>query len=239
VGQNGVLALEQLEALSMQEDPHFSRTRLLCLENTHNRGGGRIQPYENVEALCGWARRQGLRTHMDGARLWNAAVASGVPPAQWSRQFDTVSVCFSKGLGAPVGSALAGPRDLIGEALRHRKVFGGGMRQVGVLAAAALYALDHHVERLAEDHANAQKLAAGLRQIPGLRLDPVDTNLVYFILTPGRLPAGELVERLRQRGILMHETGPHSIRAVTHLDVTAADVQEAIDAVAAELRRIE
>ena len=152
--------------------------------------------------------------------------------------FDTVSVCFSKGLGAPVGSALAGPRDLIREALRHRKVFGGGMRQAGVLAAAALYALDHHVDRLAEDHANARKLAAGLRQIPGLRLDPetVDTNLVYFHLEPGRVTAGELVERLRRRGILMHETGPHSIRAVTHLDVTAADVQEAIDAVGAEVK---
>ena len=132
---------------------------------------------------------------MDGARLWNAAVASGISPARWSQHFDTVSVCFSKGLGAPVGSALAGPRDLIREALRHRKVFGGGMRQAGVLAAAALYALDHHVQRLAEDHANAQTLAAGLRQIPGVRLDPatVDTNLVYFHLEPGRLTAAELV----------------------------------------------
>ena len=213
-GQNGVLELGQLEALPMPENPHFSRTRLLWLENTHNRGGGRIQPYENVETLCGWARRQGLRTHMDRARLWNAAVASGIPPVQWSRHFDTVSVCFSKGLGAPVGSALAGPRDLIDEALRHRKVFGGGMRQVGILAAAALYALDHHVDRLAEDHANAQKLAAGLGQIPGLRLDPptVDTNLVFFRLEPERLAAARLVERLRRRGILMHETGPHSIR---------------------------
>ena len=235
-GHNGVLQLEQLESLPMQDNPHFPRTRLLWLENTHNRGGGRIQPYENVETLCGWARRQGLRTHMDGARLWNAAVASGISPAQWSQHFDTVSVCFSKGLGAPVGSALAGPRDLIREALRHRKVFGGGMRQAGVLAAAALYAMDHHVDRLAEDHANAQKLAVGLRQIPGLRLDPVDTNLVYFVLEPGRPTAAELVERLRRRGILMHETGPHSIRAVTHLDVTAADVQEALDAVAAEFQ---
>ncbi len=132
-----------------------------------------------------------------------------------------------------MGSALAGPRNLIGEALRHRKVFGGGMRQVGILAAAALYALDHHVDRLAEDHANAQKLAAGLRQIPGLRLDPpvVDTNLVFFHLEPAR-PAAERTGRaLRRRGILMHETGPHSIRG-THLDVTTADVQEAIDAVA-------
>ncbi len=237
-GQNGVLRIEQLEALPEHDDPHFPRTRLLCLENTHNRGGGRIQPYANVETLCGWARRRGLRTHLDGARLWNAAVASRVSPAQWSQHFDTVNVCFSKGLGAPVGSALAGPRDLIREAVRHRKVFGGGMRQAGILAAAALYALEHHVDRLAEDHANARKLAAGLREFPGVRLDPetVDTNLVYFHLEPGRLAALELVERLRGRGILMHETGPYSIRAVTHLNVTAADVQQAIDAVAAEFR---
>jgi threonine aldolase len=238
-GHNGVLRLEQLEALPEHDDPHFPRTRLLCLENTHNRGGGRIQPYENVEALCGWARRRGLRTHLDGARLWNAAVASRIAPARWSQHFDTVSVCFSKGLGAPVGSALAGPQDLIREALRHRKVFGGGMRQVGILAAAAQYALDHHVERLAEDHANARELAAGLCQIRGVRLEPetIDTNLVYFHLEPGRCTANELVERLCARGILMHATGPRSIRAVTHLDVTAADVQETIEAIAAELGR--
>ncbi len=237
-GQNGVLRLEQLECLPECDDPHFPRTRLLCLENTHNRGGGRIQPYGNVESLCAWARQRGLRTHLDGARLWNAAVASGIPLARWSQHFDTVNVCFSKGLGAPVGSALAGPRDLIREALRHRKVFGGGMRQAGVLAAAALHALDHHVDRLAEDHGNARKLAAGLRQIPGIRVAPevIDTNLVYFHLDPGPITAVELVARLRGRGILMHETGPRSIRAVTHLDVTAADVAAAIEAVAAEFK---
>ena len=236
-GQSGVLQLEQLEALPEHDNPHFPRTRLLCLENTHNRGGGRIQPYENMELLCGWARRRGLRTHLDGARLWNAAVASGISPAQWSQPFDTVNVCFSKGLGAPVGSALAGPRDLMREALRHRKLFGGGMRQAGILAAAALYALDHHVDRLAEDHANARALASGLRQIPGVRLatETVDTNLVYFHLDPGRLTAVELVERLGRRGILMYQSGPLSIRAVMHLDVTADDVEQAIAAVATEV----
>ena len=238
-GRNGVLEREQLEALPHQDNPHFPRIRLLWLENTHNRGGGKIQPYENVESLCGWARQKGLRAHLDGARLWNAAVASGIAPARWAQHFDTASVCFSKGLGAPVGSAIAGPRDLIREALRHRKVFGGGMRQAGVLAAAALYALDHHVERLAEDHANAQKLAAGLREISGLRLDPetINTNLVFFHLQPGGLTAAELVERLRGRGILMGETGPCSIRAATHLDVTAGDVQQAIEAIAGEIQR--
>ena len=236
-GQNGVLQLEQLEALPEKDDPHCPRTRLLCLENTHNRGGGRILPYGNVESLCGWSRRRGLRTHLDGARLWNAVVATGIPSAQWAQHFDTVSVCFSKGLGTPVGSALAGPRDLIREALRHRKLFGGGMRQAGILAAAALYALDHHVDRLAEDHAHARRLAEGLRQIPGVRLEPetIETNLVFFHIDPKRLAAAELVRRLCGRGILMGTSGPQTIRAVTHLDVTAADVEQAIDCVAAEM----
>ena len=149
-----------------------------------------------------------------------------------------MNVCFSKGLGAPVGSALAGPRDLIREALRHRKVFGGGMRQAGILAAAALYALDHHIDRLAEDHANAQKLAAGLRQIPGVRLDPetIDTNLVYFHLEPGPINGGRTGRATSRPGHPHGRTGPYSIRAVTHLDVTAADVQSAINAVSKHMK---
>jgi threonine aldolase len=236
-GKNGLLDLAQLEGLREDDDPHFPRTRLLCLENTHNRGGGRIQPYVLVESLCNWARRRGLRTHLDGARLWNAAVASGIALDKWSQHFDTVNVCFSKGLGAPVGSTIAGERGLIREAVRHRKLFGGGMRQAGVLAAAAIYALEHHLGRLAEDHANANKLAAGLREIPGVRLDPetIDTNLVFFHLAPGTLTAAKLVDRLRARGILVGVSGPCSVRAVTHLDVTAGDVQQAIEAVAAEV----
>ena len=236
-GKCGVLEVEQLATVPLDDDPHMPRVRLLCLENTHNRGGGRIQPYESIETLCGWARAHGMRTHLDGARLWNAAVASGIPPLQWAKHFDTVNVCFSKGLGAPVGSALAGPKELVREAVRHRKVFGGGMRQAGILAAAALYALDHHVERLADDHVNARRLAAGLGEVPGVRVEPetIDTNLVYFHLPPGPLTAVELVARLACRGILMHETSPCTIRAVTHLDVNADDVQQAIQAVAAEL----
>jgi threonine aldolase len=237
-GRHGVLQVEQLETVPRPDDPHFTRVRLLCLENTHNRGGGHIQPYDNIETLCAWARTRGLRTHLDGARLWNAAVASGIPLILWARHFDTVNVCFSKGLGAPVGSALVGPAELIREAVRHRKVLGGGMRQVGVLAAAALYALEHHIERLADDHANARKLADGLRQIPGVQLRPetVDTNLVYFHLPRGPVTAAELVARLGRRGILMCDTGPYFVRAVTHLDVDAKDVQHAIEAVATELQ---
>ncbi len=229
-GEYGVLRLEQLEDLIRPDDAHYVRTRLVSLENTHNRGGGRIQPYQTVEAICGWAHGAGLRTHLDGARLFNAVVATGIEAADWARHFDTVSVCFSKGLGAPVGSALAGPRDLIAEAFRHRKVLGGGMRQAGVLAAAALYALENHVDRLADDHANAKRLAEGVRGIDGLDLDPdrVDTNMIFFRVDPARGTAREFAEALHKHGLLMLATAPTKIRAVTHLDVNAEDVDRAI-----------
>lgn len=230
-GQHGLLTLEQVQSQLLPDNVHFTRTRLLCLENTHNRGGGRLQPYETIEALCGWARQNGLRTHLDGARLWNAVVASGIAAARWARHFDTVNVCFSKGLGAPVGSALAGPAELIREAIRHRKVLGGGMRQAGILAAAALHALEHHVDRLVDDHRNARRLADGIRQIDGLRLegDTIDTNIVVFHVQPQRGSALDLVGCLRERGVLMLASGPSTIRAVTHLDVTAADVDRAVE----------
>ncbi len=229
-GRFGVLRIEQLEGLVRPDNPHFVRTRLMCLENTHNRGGGRIQPYETVEAICRWARSAGLATHLDGARLFNAVVATGIPAPQWTQHFDTVSVCFSKGLGAPVGSAVAGPRGLIAQAVRHRKVLGGGMRQAGVIAAGALYALEHHVERLADDHANAQRLAEGIRQIDGLVLEPetVDTNIVFFRVDPAWAAAPQFSNELKKRGLLMNATGPTKLRAVTHLDVDADDVRQAI-----------
>jgi threonine aldolase len=238
-GQHGVLRLEQIQAVMHPDNVHYPRSRLLCLENTHNRGGGRIQPYETVEAICGWARQQGLRTHLDGARLFNAVVATGIEARRWAQHFDTVNVCFSKGLGAPVGSALAGPRDLIREALRHRKVLGGGMRQAGVLAAAALYALDHHIDRLADDHANAQRLAEGIRQIDCLRLDPdvIDTNLLVFHVDPAWGTAAEFAAGLKEHGLLMLPTGPATLRAVTHLDVNRADVERAIEILKQVARR--
>ncbi|MFH1265040.1 MAG: GntG family PLP-dependent aldolase, partial [Planctomycetota bacterium] len=229
-GEHGVMRVEQLEGLVRPADAHQVRTRLVCLENTHNRGGGRILPYDSVEAVCRWAHAAGLRTHLDGARLFNAAVATGIEAARWAAHFDTVSVCFSKGLGAPVGSALAGPRELIAEAIRHRKVLGGGMRQAGVIAAGALYALEHHVDRLADDHANAQRLVEGVRRIVGLELDPevVDTNLVFFRVDAEFGTAREFSNRLKQRGLLMLPISPTKIRAVTHLDVSAGDVDRAI-----------
>ena len=229
-GQYGVMEVDQLRDLVRPDDAHYVRTRLVSLENTHNRGGGRIQPYETVEAICRWAHSAGLRAHLDGARLFNAVVATGIDAPRWAEHFDTVSVCFSKGLGAPVGSALAGPRDMIAEAVRHRKVLGGGMRQAGVIAAGALYALEHHVDRLADDHANAQRLTEGIRRIDELQLEPdvVDTNLVFFRVDPAWGTAREFSDRLKQRGLLMLATSPTKLRAVTHLDVNGDDVDGAI-----------
>ena len=168
-GEHGVLDLSQLEDKIRPNNEHLVRTRVVCLENTHNRGGGRIFPLEKVKTISVWARKHGLAMHLDGARLWNAVVATGVPLAEWGKHFDTVSVCFSKGLGAPVGSALVGPRDLLAKARRFRKLLGGGMRQAGVLAAAAHYALDNHIDRLADDHRNARVIAEAIADTPGLR----------------------------------------------------------------------
>src|SRR5437588_2722609 len=149
-GDYGILDVTQLEGKIRPDNEHLVRTRLVCLENTHNRGGGRIFPIEKIQAISAWAHEHGLIMHLDGARLWNAVVASGIPAAEWASHFDSVSVCFSKGLGAPIGSALAGPREFVARARRIRKLFGGGMRQAGVAASAALYAVEHHIRRLAD-----------------------------------------------------------------------------------------
>jgi threonine aldolase len=228
-GKFGVLHVDQLRGLVRPQNDHLVRTKLVCLENTHNRGAGRIQPYENVTAICDWAHGAGLRTHLDGARLWNATVATGIPEATWAQHFDTVSVCFSKGLGAPVGSALAGPKDFIKEARRHRKLFGGGMRQAGVIAAGALYALQHHRTRLAEDHASAQVLAAAIRKTDGLTLSPdqVDTNIVIFLVDPALGTAAQFVAELKTEGVLGYAIDVQKVRLVTHLDVTQTQCRTA------------
>lgn len=234
-GEFGVLRLNQLRGAIRPNNEHYVRTRLVCLENTHNRGGGRILPFDEVAAICGWAHEHGLATHLDGARLFNAAVASGIEAAAWAAHFDTVSVCFSKGLGAPVGSAVAGSRDLIAEARRHRKLFGGGMRQSGIIAAGAHFALEKHIPRLADDHAHAQTLAEAIRQCEGLELRPeiVDTNIVIFAVDPRLGTAGEFVARLAEKGIRMLPFGPQLVRAVTHLDVGPRDIQNACEAIRA------
>ena len=231
-GDSGILDLSQLEdKIRNADDPHLVRTLLVCLENTHNRGGGRIYPIEKIEAISQWAWKNGLIMHLDGARLWNAIVATGISAKEWGKHFDTVSVCFSKGLGAPVGSALAGPKALIAKARRIRKLFGGGMRQAGIIAAGCLYALDHNIERLADDHRNAQIFAKAVADTPGLHLEPaeVDTNLIWFRIDPAVGTAKDITARLKENGVLVHTAGPQKLRACTHLDVSKAQAERAAE----------
>src|SRR6266849_794493 len=213
-GDHGILDVSQLEDKIRPVDDHLVRTRLVALENTHNRGGGRVYPLEKIQAISAWARQHGLLMHLDGARLWNAIVATGLPAAEWGRHFDSVSVCFSMGLGAPIGSACAGTKDFVARARRVRKLFGGGMRQVGVAAAAALYALDHHIERLAEDHRNARVIAQAIADTPSLRLDPpeVETNLIWFEVDAEFATAKEVAATLKQRGVLVSAAGAYRLR---------------------------
>jgi threonine aldolase len=228
-GLQGVMRREQLELLIRPENDHLVRTRLVCLENTHNRGGGKILPLDEVTRICEWAHAAGLKTHLDGARLFNAVVASGIEAVRWASLFDTVSVCFSKGLGAPVGSALVGDRGLIRQARRYRKLFGGGMRQCGIIAAGALYALEHHVDRLVEDHEKARMLADFIRHCSGLTLtyNDVETNIVFFDVDPRLGSARQFVAELADQGVLMLAETQQRVRALTHLDVSVDEVQQA------------
>lgn len=226
-GEQGVLNVDQLKGTVRPWNDHLVRTRMICLENTHNRGAGRIQPLDTVSEISHWARGEGLRVHLDGARLMNAVAATGIAADRWCAMFDTVSICFSKGLGAPIGSALAGPKEMIVEARRHRKLFGGAMRQVGVIASAAAYALENHVARLVDDHANAQILATAIRQSEHLQLLPVDTNIVIFKVHARLGGAAIFAAELKERGVLCFATSPTQIRLVTHLDVSADDCRAA------------
>jgi threonine aldolase len=236
VGDRGLLDPVQVEAAIRPESEHFPRSRVLEIENTHNRGGGSVYPLERVQALAEVARRRGLDLYLDGARLMNAVVAAGVPARDFAEGATLASLCFSKGLGAPVGSILAGDRDRIREARRLRKRLGGGMRQAGVLAAAALFALENNVARLAEDHDNARVLAVALSAVPGVSIPhPVETNLL-FVSFDGR-SAMDLVPRFRAAGVLSNPEGsrPDLVRFVTHLDVSREDVLEAARRIAAAL----
>lgn len=228
-GVGNVLKVEQVRGQVRPLNDHLVRTRLVCLENTHNRGAGKVLPLADVEAVCAWAHEAGLKTHLDGARLWNAAAATGISEERWSAPFDTVSVCFSKGLGAPVGSALAGPKEMMKEARRHRKLFGGGMRQAGIIAAGALFALEQNRQRLTQDHANAQILAEAIRAADGLSLSPdsVDTNIVIFRVEPKLGSAGEFAAELKTQGVLCLGISPTQVRLVTHLDVSEAQCVQA------------
>jgi threonine aldolase len=223
---DGTLNLEKVARAIKPDNIHFARTRLLCLENTQS---GKVLPLTYLEQAAEFVKHHNLSLHLDGARIFNAAVKLNVPVQEISRHFDTISACLSKGLGAPVGSVLCGPKELIKKARRWRKVVGGGMRQAGIIAAAGIIALSRHVERLAEDHANAQLLAEGLSQIEEITFDPtlVQTNMVFISLTKGSTE--ELAEYLKDRGMLIWPRTP--IRLVTHLDVTAEDTKTFVTAV--------
>jgi threonine aldolase len=228
-GDGGIFTPGQVEgAVRPSGDRYGPRSRLVSVEQTTNIGGGRVWPLETLRGVREVAARHGLRTHLDGARLMNAVVAGGVPAAEHAHGFDTAWIDFTKGLGAPVGAVLAGSGDLIAEAWRYKQMMGGAMRQAGVLAAAGLHALDHQVERLAGDHANARRLADGLAEIEGIRIDParVETNIVVF----GVRDAYEMCGRLWEQGVQVAPLGPERLRAVTHLDVDGAGIDRALAA---------
>ncbi|MEW6249043.1 MAG: GntG family PLP-dependent aldolase [Planctomycetota bacterium] len=260
-GRRGIFTPEMAEAAVRPNNVHYPRSRFIIVENTNNRGGGSIWPVENVAGLRAVADRHNLHLHMDGARLLNACVARDLRPTDYTQHVDSVSMCFSKGLGAPVGSIIAGRQPFIARCHRFRKMFGGAMRQAGILAAAALYALDHNIDRLAEDHANARRLAEAIADLPGIRLDPatVETNILIFEVddrfgaaaattadhagpraagTAGTAaspaspptPAADFVARLRDHNVWILPTAPHKARAVTHLDVSSAQIDHAIAA---------
>jgi threonine aldolase len=227
---DGTLALSEIEAAVRSDNIHFPLTRLIVLENTHNLCGGHPLDTDYMRAVGEVARRHGLKIHVDGARFFNAAVALGIPADRLAAEADSVSFCLSKGLAAPVGSVVCGDRDFILKARRVRKVLGGGMRQAGVLAAAGIVALNEMVERLADDHANARKLAEGLAEMPGLSIDPstVKTDIVYFEVKREDMTVEDLVKRLDKVGVRMLPVGPGRIRAVTHYHIDSNDIDYAL-----------
>jgi len=230
-GQQGIMDAEQIRAVVRTPNVHHASTALICLENTHNRGGGSIWPLDKIRAIREVAASSGVPMHLDGARLLNACMATGLAPRDYAQYFDSCTLCLSKGLGAPVGSLVIGSRHVVERAHRFRKQFGGGMRQAGILAAAGIYALEHNVERLAEDHLNAMRLAQGIADIGGLDIDvnAVVTNILYFRVRQPGLTVPILLERLKTEGVLMLGTGANSIRAVTHLDVSKEGITRAVE----------
>ncbi len=238
-GRRGLLDPDMVLGAVQAENIHFPVSRVLALENTHNRGCGAVYPLELVEELAGVARSRGLGLHLDGARMFNACAAAGYRPDQLAAPFDTVSFCLSKGLGAPVGSLVVASRELIQRALRIRKRLGGGWRQAGILAAAGLYALEHNLPRLARDHQRARRLARGLAGLAGVRLDPksVESNIVIFDIGPSGLEPEEAARRLARLGVGVIPFGPGRLRAVTHLQVSDRDIERALEALARVLGR--
>ncbi|MBW1720584.1 MAG: threonine aldolase family protein [Deltaproteobacteria bacterium] len=231
-GVRGVFTAGQLEEAVRPVDPHYPRSRMVLIEQTSNLGGGSIWPLDTLKEVCAVAHEHGLACHMDGARLLNAVVATGISAREYGAHFDSLWIDFSKGLGAPVGAALAGSRDFIREAWRWKHQFGGAMRQAGIIAAAAVYSLENHVERLAEDHENAKILERKLKEVGGIRVEPVETNLVFFDVSGLGVTSEEFNARLMAHGVRTSTLGKYSVRAVTHLDVTREQVEEAAEIMA-------
>jgi threonine aldolase len=239
-GERGIMTVEQVEAAIRPNDAHSITTALICIENTHNAGGGTIYPLSTIEKIRALAVRHGIPMHLDGARLFNAVAATTLPPTVYAQHFETVSICLSKGLGAPVGSLLiSNDQRLMDRARRFRRMYGGAMRQAGILAAAGIYALERHVARLKTDHEHAKKLARQLQHISAIQIAPqhVETNIVIFdIVDEYRSPA-ELVAALKEHGVLINAVGGQSYRAVTHLHITDKQIDEAADVFANVLKR--
>ena len=231
-GAGGMFDVADIESVLHPVDQHFPMSRLVCFENTTNKGGGRVWPLEQFQRVSQWAQEQGYKTHLDGARLFNACVAGGYEPAELVKHIDTTSICFSKGLGCPFGSMLVGSQTEIDTARRGRKIFGGSLRQAGIGAAAAIYALDHHIDQLAVDHRHARILAEKLSDIDGLKIDvdAVESNLVFFDVEESVGNAEQLVMALLSRGVKVLALGNQRIRACTHLDVTEEQIQQSAQA---------
>jgi threonine aldolase len=241
IGHNGIFSASDVHQAIRK--PHrfmpntvLPPTKLLCLENTHNMAGGVIWPIDVIREVTDAARMHGLATHLDGARLWHASIVTNIPEAEYAAHFDSVAVCFSKGLGAPIGSALAGSAEFVTRARRFKQMFGGGFRQAGIVAAGALYALEHQRERLAEDHEKARGFAYGLEEIPAIRIDVslVQTNIVRFHVI--KMPASEFVDRCYESGLHMIPSGSDQIRAVMHIDVSFEEVDRALSIIKAVLK---
>jgi threonine aldolase len=239
-GERGIMTVEQVEAAIRPNDPHSITTALICIENTHNAGGGTIYPLSTIEKIRALAVRHGIPMHLDGARLFNAVVATTLPPTVYAQHFETVSLCLSKGLGAPVGSLLiSNDQRLMDRARRFRRMYGGAMRQAGILAAAGIYALERHVARLKTDHEHAKKLARQLQHISAIQIAPqhVETNIVIFDIVDEHRSPAELVAALKEHGVLINAVGGQSYRAVTHLQISDKQIDEAADVFANVLKR--
>lgn len=232
-GDRGFFTSEDVQSLVRDQDAHLCHSQLVALENTHNRGGGSIWPLEQLVSVCSTAKNLGLRTHLDGARIWHAIVATGIDAATWTEPFDTISACFSKGLGCPAGSIVVGSKETIFRVHRFRKQFGGTMRQTGILAGAANYALDHHMHRLQEDHQHAKLLAEGLDLIDGITcsVENTETNLIFFDLDPRVGDGPTFCRQLWKKGVLAEALDPQRVRFVTHLGVCKKQIDEALDIV--------